>query len=51
MVLFRDNETNNLNETTWLKIPTGMRRTSGLYFTIQLAARAGLELGVSELQI
>ena len=34
MVLFRDNETNNLNETTWLKIPTGMRRTSGLpYFT------------------
>ena len=64
MVLFRDNETNNLNETTWLKIQTGMRWTSGLYLQawlriwtwdyreqIQLAARAGLELGVSELQI
>ena len=64
MGLFRDNETNNLNETTWLRIPTGRRRTSWLFYKrgrgselgttvkqIQLAVRTGLELGATELQV
>ena len=62
--LFRDNETNNLNETTWLRIPPGRRRTSWLFYKhgrgfelgttvkqIQLAVRTGLELGASGLQV
>ena len=44
---------------TWLKIPNGSRQTSWLFYKCgqgfelgtQLAARAGLELGASELEV